>query len=436
MVDWSVIPLNEAGHYQWTTAWLAGIARVLEFPGLMIVKKLHVYVPNRPEVKPWCLMMAINVPIYLLATILTRLMWMADGGANRKLLTSRLGPARQGEAAPAGTGPGEPSKPRRPGSALAGGIFGGTPSGALLDSKTAGSAPISQSALPTRRQFLAAGNRVALAAAAASLAYSFGVERECFGITRLEIPIRGLPKSLHGLTIAQLTDIHHGPWTSLAFVRRIVEATNALNADLIALTGDYILYSNAYVRPVAAELTELRARIGVLGVMGNHDWFDAGPVTQSEFRRAGLRLIDNSRVYVSSDRRLCRGGAPRQGLCIAGLADLWGGRPDYSQALGGVPHDMPRVLLSHNPDTAELPVARDRRHRVDLMLSGHTHGGQINIPGLGSPFIPSSYGQKYAHGLIDGPSFPVFVSTGLGTNAIPLRFCCPPEIALITLVSE
>jgi len=94
------------------------------------------------------------------------------------------------------------------------------------------------------------------------------------------------------------------------------------------------------------------------------------------------------------------------------------------------------VLLSHNPDTAELPVARDRRHRVDLMLSGHTHGGQIHIPGLGSPFVPSSYGQKYAHGMVLGPSFRVFVSAGLGTNTIPLRFCCPPEIALITLVGE
>jgi predicted MPP superfamily phosphohydrolase len=271
--------------------------------------------------------------------------------------------------------------------------------------------------------------------AAATLGYSFCVERERFGITRRTIPIRGLPPSLDGLTIAQLTDIHHGPWTSLAYVRRIVDAANALNADLIALTGDYILYSYSYVRPVVTELARLRAKIGVLGVMGNHDWFDAGPVTQSEFRLAGLRLIENSRMFISPDRELSR-GTLKHGLCIAGLADLWGGRPDYGKALGGVPHEMPRVLLSHNPDTAELPVARDRRHRVDLMLSGHTHGGQIHIPGIGSPFIPSSYGQKYARGLIEGPSFRVFVSSGLGTNVIPLRFRSPPEIALITLERE
>jgi len=473
VVDWSIIPLNEAGAHQWATGWLAGIARLLQLPGLLAARKLNLHVAHPPALTPWCLMMTGNVPFYLFAAVAVRWLWTggqrSHAGATKDVRFAGAArqqdcPPRRGKAAPAGIGSSMTSTPRRPGSRSAAGIRGGAALGPLQPSESPAppclgveglhdvepvlvrghspggdevrsAAPATYAArrpLPSRRQFLAAGNRLALAGAAATLSYSFGVERENFIITRRSIPIRGLPPSLHGMTIAQLTDIHHGPWTSLAYVRRIVDATNALNADLIALTGDYILYSASYARPVAAELAALRAKIGIAAVLGNHDWSDSGPITMSEFHRAGLRLIDNARTFISPDRQLVR-TAPRQGLCIAGLADLWGSRPNFDKALGGVAHDMPRVVLSHNPDTAEMPVARDHRHRVDLMLSGHTHGGQINIPGIGSPFIPSAYGQKYAYGLVHGPAFRVFVSSGLGTNVIPLRFCRPPEIAVITL---
>ncbi len=469
LIDWSIIPLNEAGRHPWATGWLAGIARLLQFPGLLAARKLSLHVANRPQLATWCLMMAGNVPAYLFAALAVRWMW-TGGRPQQPYRSAGMGKAgqpqripRRGNAAPAGNQSEITATPRRPGSRSAPGIRGGAamdlvnsstfPAPACPGVEVTGniepglkdSVPVTNEPrlaseavarmappLPTRRQFLAAGNRLALGGAVATLGYSFGVERERFIITRRSIPIRGLPPSLHGLTITQLTDIHHGPWTSLAYVRRIVDAANALRPDLIALTGDYILYSASYARPVATELAALRARIGTVAVLGNHDWSDSGPVTMSEFRRAGLRLIDNSRAFISADRLLSR-AAPKQGLCVAGLADLWGGRPNFDKALGGVAHDMPRVLLSHNPDTAELPVARDHRHRVDLMISGHTHGGQINLPGIGSPFIPSNYGQKYAYGLVHGPAFRVFVSSGLGTNVIPLRFCRPPEIAVITL---
>jgi predicted MPP superfamily phosphohydrolase len=417
LIDWSVIPMNEAGRHQWATGWLAGIARLLQFPGLLVGRKLRLHVGLRPALTPWCVMMATNVPLYLFGAVVARWMWTAG---RRSQTGAVIEPRFPGAAQPC----------EFPDAQFTGHVQPVMKGNEMVRSADPAKLTARRS-LPTRRQFLVAGNRLALAGAAATLGYSF-VDREQFIITRRTVPIRGLPPTLHGMTIAQLTDIHHGPWTSLAYVRRIVDTTNALNPDLIALTGDYILYSPTYVRPVTTELTGLRAKIGILGVLGNHDWSDAGPVTLSEFRRAGLRLIDNSRMFISPDRQLSR-KAPKQGLCIGGLADLWGGRPDFSHALGGVAHEMPRVLLSHNPDTAEMPVARDRRHRVDLMLSGHTHGGQINIPGIGSPFIPSAYGQKYAYDLVHGPAFRVFVSSGLGTNVIPLRFCRPPEIAVLTL---
>jgi len=120
--------------------------------------------------------------------------------------------------------------------------------------------------------------------------------------------------------------------------------------------------------------------------------------------------------------------------CCAGKLHRIG--EETGEALDGVPAALPRLLLSHNPDTAEMSAARTRQYRVDLMLCGHTHGGQVRIPGLGTPVIPSNFGQKYAHGLVRGPGFRVFISSGLGTTGMPIRFRQPPEIALRTLVPD
>ena len=125
-----------------------------------------------------------------------------------------------------------------------------------------------------------------------------------------------------------------------------------------------------------------------------------------------------------------------EGLCLAGVGDLWTDRQLYARALAGVPGTTPRLLLSHNPDIAEERAFVSSGFRVDLMLSGHTHGGQIYIPGLGTPILPSRYGQKYAQGLVQGPTCPVFVSRGLGTALLPLRVGVPPEIAVIELVAR
>src|SRR4051794_38533028 len=122
-----------------------------------------------------------------------------------------------------------------------------------------------------------------------------------------------------------------------------------------------------------------------------------------------------------------------EGLAICGVADLWESRPDYELALGGLPADMPRLLLSHNPDVAEEPRFVRSGLRVDLMVSGHTHGGQIWVPGLGTPMVPSRYGQKYVQGWVEGPVCPVFVCRGVGMSGLPVRFGVPPEIAVLEL---
>jgi len=215
-------------------------------------------------------------------------------------------------------------------------------------------------------------------------------------------------------------------------VRAMVEQTNALNPHLICLTGDYVHRSPEYIRPLADALADLRASIGLVGVLGNHDWQEDAALTRQEFARVGVRLIDNTRLVLTSNRKLNDGAS--EGLCIAGVGDLWKHTQDYQAALGNLPEKMPRILLAHNPDTAEEPGLR-AAPRVDLMLSGHTHGGQIYVPGLGTPVVPSRYGQKYAQGLVQGPACPVYVSCGLGMALLPVRIGVLPEIASIELTA-
>jgi predicted MPP superfamily phosphohydrolase len=286
----------------------------------------------------------------------------------------------------------------------------------------------------SRRWFLRTGKSVVVAGGAvAAFGYPVLLEPRHFRVSRRAFPIPNLPAALDGLRVVQLTDIHLGPWSSEAYVRKVVAAANAIDADLIALTGDYVLHSPAYITPAARILAGLRARIGIVGVLGNHDWREGGLAMRQGLAASGVRMIDNGRLYLTAGRQLGTDPAGGDGLCLAGVGDLWTDNQEYDRALEGVPRDMPRILLSHNPDVAEEQPFVTSGYRVDLMLSGHTHGGQVYIPGLGTPILPSQYGQKYASGLVQGPACPVFISCGLGTALLPMRLGVPPEIAVIEL---
>jgi predicted MPP superfamily phosphohydrolase len=262
--------------------------------------------------------------------------------------------------------------------------------------------------------------------------WGFFAEARWFEVTRRTFPVKGLPPELDGLRVVQLSDIHHSQWMSIKWVRQIVDVTNSLDADVVALTGDYVYRGLEYVRPTAIELARLRPRIGVVGVMGNHDWWQNGELTKWAFAKEGVPLIDNARRFVTPDRRMVERAG--EGICFAGVGDLWEDKCVYRDALGGVPGGMPRILLAHNPDVAEEPEFLQSGYRVDLMLSGHTHGGQIRLPGIGAPVTNSRLGQKYAKGLVRGPVCPVYVSRGLGMTVMPIRVGVRPEIAVIELV--
>lgn len=375
-----LMPLHAAGIGQPVTGYLNGLGWIVQLPGVAAVRLLGV--TSHPYIlRNWLVSLALNVPFYFLFGILARSLWR------------RTRPrAEPGAKPPAPT-------------------------------------------TPSRRGFLKTSLRVVSGGAAAGLAYSFVAEPRWFTVTRRTFPVRGLSPSLDGLRLVQLTDIHHGPWLSLDYVREVVGACNALRPDLVLLTGDYILQSSIYVRPVAQELAQLRPTIATLAVLGNHD-LSEGPedLVRQEFAAAGLPLIVNDRKVLTPGREVVDGAA--EGLALCGVDDLWRGKPDPRRALACLPPEMPRLMLSHNPDVAELREFVRSGLRVDLMICGHTHGGQVHIPGIGRPFVPSRYGAKYAEGLVQGPTCPVFVSRGIGTATVPMRIGVPPEIAVIELRRE
>jgi predicted MPP superfamily phosphohydrolase len=204
------------------------------------------------------------------------------------------------------------------------------------------------------------------------------------------------------------------------YVRHVVALTNALRPDIIVLAGDYVHQSAAYIAPAIGELGKLTAPLGRFAVRGNHDNWESVSLSRAALAEAKIPDLNNTGAWI--ERRGAR-------LRVCGVGDLWTDHQDLDTALGDATRDDAVLLLSHNPDFVE--TLRDPR--VGLVLSGHTHGGQIVLPGFGAPVVPSRYGQKYLHGLVQGPCSQVFVTRGVGTVTPPVRFLCRPEVVLITL---
>ncbi len=256
-------------------------------------------------------------------------------------------------------------------------------------------------------------------------------------LRRYRVSIADLPKPLDGLRAVFIADTHLGPRMPAAFIEQAVSQAVDLKPDLVLLGGDYVHAGSRYIDP-AANLFKpiLDAGIPTVGVLGNHDWYNARGLISLRLQALGVHMVDNSRVFLEArSRRLVR-QSPEEALCIAGVGDLLCHRVDLDAALAGVPPSMPRVVLSHNPDAAELSRVQggaSRNRRVDLMLSGHTHGGQISVPLIGPLYVPGDHGSKYAGGRAQGPSFPVIVSRGVGMSICPVRIGVPPELVEVTL---
>ncbi len=270
-----------------------------------------------------------------------------------------------------------------------------------------------------RRTFFKAA-AVGVATASTGTACVGFAEASDFVIERPEVIVPNLPLAFDGLRVAFLTDLHHGPYTALPYLVNAVRATLVLQPDLIVLGGDYCLQDAKYIRPVFELLAELHAPLGVFGVLGNHDYAHGIGETLAGMRAAGIEELTNRGEWL-------RRGADK--VRLAGVDDLWRGQPDAAPAFGEATTSDACVMVSHNPDFAETLLD----HRAGLMLSGHTHGGQVFLPGMRNPFIPSRFGDKYRRGLVDAPTTRVYVSRGLGSTGLPVRYNCPPELTLLTL---
>ena len=242
-------------------------------------------------------------------------------------------------------------------------------------------------------------------------------EANSLSVERVEITLPRLPKKLDGLKIVHLSDIHHSPFTGLEHIARAVLIATKLNPDIVALTGDYVSHETKYIAPVAKVLGELRAKYGVFACLGNHDhWTDARGVTK-HLESAGIRVLINEGFRLES--------APAP-FWLAGVDDHMVGKTDLPAAMKGSFPDEFKLLLAHNP----IIFRRTVRAGVDLTLSGHTHGGQVKVRDPQKRILPK---RKLSSGLHRRHDSQIYITRGIGTVVLPVRFQCPPEVSLLIL---
>jgi predicted MPP superfamily phosphohydrolase len=273
-----------------------------------------------------------------------------------------------------------------------------------------------------------------LSTACLGSAYTTLVEPGWLQRTATSIRLPRLPSALDGLSVALLSDLHVGPHVSPAQVRRAVTITNGSGPDVIIVAGDFVSQSASHSNACAVELAALRAPHGVFAVLGNHDvWTDADAVA-ANVSAAGLHVLRDERVPIETNgSRLWLLGIEDTGYMGGGFDTFrarWAGaEARLRELLTAIPPGEPCLLLVHNPDFTEMAAPGE----VDLALCGHTHGGQVRLPFVGPPVVPSCFGAKYAAGLVQGPGTLVYVTRGVGLIAPRVRFNCRPEVSLLRL---
>jgi predicted MPP superfamily phosphohydrolase len=230
------------------------------------------------------------------------------------------------------------------------------------------------------------------------------------------------------LRMAIASDLHVGsPNVDLAKLDEMVRRINAGRPDVIVLLGDYVItdiMGGTFVSPevIASRLGDLRAPLGVYAVLGNHDWWLSGARVSKAFTGAGIHMIDDTATPLDIAGRR---------FWLVGVSDWIVGRHDIGAAMSRVNDQAPAIALTHNPDVFPL-IPR----RVCLTLAGHTHGGQVALPFIGRPVVPSDYGERYAIGHVEEAGKHLFVTAGIGTSIIPVRFRVAPEIVFLRVESS
>jgi predicted MPP superfamily phosphohydrolase len=276
-----------------------------------------------------------------------------------------------------------------------------------------------RNSVPRRREFRQKDTPLrTLAAGVAQAARAALSEPFLITVEHQPVVLNKLLPALNGFKIVQLSDLHHGPFTGTEQIKRAIEMANRLEPDIVALTGDYISHDRSYAAACAEMVGRLRARYGVYAVLGNHDhWTDAALITDL-FRAEGIQVLVNEGL------RFALGDAS---FWLAGVDDTMVGLEDLALALAGSIDSEMKLLLAHNP----IILRRAARAGVDLVLSGHTHGGQVawrpekNLSGRPRRRLLKGLGRR--------GQTQIYVTRGLGTVVLPIRYGCPPEVSLIEL---
>lgn len=280
----------------------------------------------------------------------------------------------------------------------------------------------------TRRKFL----KGSLFAAAGLAVYAGEIERHSISVTQHATAIQGLPPAFEGARIAQLSDIHLDEFTEPLFLEHAVKVVNDLNPDFVFLTGDYVSDGIAPKKFAVGAAWQCANILRTLkcqqryAILGNHDVSLDRHQVQSALENYGIPVLVNASMPLE------RGGSR---IWLSGLDDCGQGQPRLDLAIPdkirGIAEE-PVILLCHEPDFADRVVERKFDHHIALMMSGHTHGGQVRLP-LYGPLILPSFGQKYVEGWFRFGNMQLYVNRGLGTIGVPFRFDCPPEISVFAL---
>ncbi|HTQ84674.1 MAG TPA: metallophosphoesterase [Candidatus Solibacter sp.] len=241
-------------------------------------------------------------------------------------------------------------------------------------------------------------------------------------VNEFRVPIAALGRDLVGLRIVHLTDLHHGLYFSAEALLAAVELANSLEPDVVALTGDFVSYSRNFANSAGELLGGLRARRGVFAVLGNHDFRVGADLVTRALRRHGIDVLRNRHTVIRA------GGSQ---LHLAGVDDL-SYNPNLPRALARIPRGRPVILLSHNPRI----VAAAAHFSVDLVLSGHTHGGQVRVPFLERRRAANESARRFHMGWDSWGRTRIYISRGIGTIVLPVRLGCPPEMPVFTLTSR
>ncbi len=262
-------------------------------------------------------------------------------------------------------------------------------------------------------------------AGSACVADAFLLGPNWLSVTHKEVICSGTGEGLHGLRIGVISDIHFKPDHDEALLEEAVDTLLREKPDLITIVGDYIDHSTAVVEPMLRILSHLQAPLGVFACLGNHDgWADRTGYISRSFEKHGIGFLVNQHARVQT-----RGGS----LAIAATDHVWLGDPDPDRTLKGIPSKVPVVAMVHEPDFFDEMI---KRRPIALQVSGHTHGGQCQVPFVGYAPARVAYGEKYLEGAYEQGRSNLFVTRGLGTVGLRVRFACRPEVAILSLTAK